>query len=99
MTPAQRQMIKEAYQEGYNEAAQLSEEELEEAIPAALAGALGLGAAVLRRPVVNRLLGALGAGDLGKMTAEYLRDNPDPIGDAGKSATPTGPFPGGDRPF
>ena len=30
MNHIQRQMIKEAYQEGYNEAAQLSEEELEE---------------------------------------------------------------------
>ena len=99
MTPAQRQMIKEAYQEGYNEAAQLSEEELEEAIPAALAGALGLGAAVLRRPVVNRLLGALGAGEFGKMTAEYLRDNPDPIGDAGKALTPKGPGQRYYRPF
>ena len=94
MTPKQRQMIKEAYMEGYNEAADLSDEELEEAIGLMpILATLGRGALAFgRRPIVKKGLGAATAADAGG----FIASNAPAVG---KAMTPKGPFPGGYRPF
>jgi hypothetical protein len=94
MTPAQRQLIKEAYMEGYNEATHLSDEELEEAIGLMpILATLGRGALAFgRRPIVSKTLGASGVYDSGS----FIMNNAPAVG---KAMTPKGPFPGGYRPF
>ena len=51
MTPAQRQMIKEAYQEGYDDASHLTEEQLNEIAPFLVPIAVHGGRYVLRRAI------------------------------------------------
>ena len=51
MTPAQRQLIKEAYQEGYNEATHLTEEQLNEIAPFIAPIAIHGGRYLLRRTI------------------------------------------------
>ena len=98
MTPAQRQLIKEAYQKGYNEATHLSDEELEEAIGLLpVLATLGRGALAFgRRPIIKRVVGGGLAGQEAQSTGSFVMDNAPAVG---KAMTPKGPFPGGYRPF
>lgn len=93
-----KKQLREAYQNGYNDASQLSEEEIEEAIGLwpALA-TLGRGALALgRRPIIRRAIGGGLAGHETASTGSFVMDNAPAVG---KAMTPKGPYPGGYRPF